>query len=185
MRQSYFFSIAVSMTFFKRLDVALGWIYDQMGTLVGIMIGIFAIAISLDLVLRLFKVGNLPGMQEAIEYVLFACVFLAAPWALRLGAHIRVDVLIGALPVGWAKVADRVLDFLGFVISAALAWYGGRNLMQAYTFNSTQRKYFDVPEWWLLTVFVVCFVLLAIEFLSRLLRGGAPLEGKNEHEGGI
>ena len=161
------------MTLFKKFDAALGWIYDQIGTLVGIVIGLFAIAIAVDLVLRLFKIGNLAGMQEIIEYTLFACVFLAAPWALRLGAHIRVDVLIGALPATWAKVADRVLDFLGFVICAALTWYGCRNLMQAYTFNSMQRKYFDVPEWWLLAVFVICFVLLAIEFLSRLLRGGA------------
>ncbi|MGI9522628.1 MAG: TRAP transporter small permease [Hyphomicrobiaceae bacterium] len=173
------------MTFFKRLDAALGWIYDLIGSLAGIVIGLFAIAIPLDLVLRLFKIGNLPGMQEVIEYVLFACVFLAAPWALRLGAHIRVDVLIRALPTARAKVVDRLLNLLGFVICAALAWYGFRNLIQAYTFNSTQRKYFDVPEWWLLTAFVICFLLLAVEFFSRILRGGASQETKSEHEGGF
>ena len=173
------------MSLFKKFDAALGWIYDQIGTLVGIAIGLFAISISVDLVLRLFKIGNLAGMQEIIEYALFACVFLAAPWALRLGAHIRVDVLVGALPATWARVADRALDLLGFVICTALTWYGCRNLMQAYTFNSMQRKYFDVPEWWLLTVFVICFVLLAIEFLSRLLRGGAPAEAEGRPEGGM
>jgi len=28
-----------------------------------------------------------------------------------------------------------------------------------------------VPEWWLLSVFVLSFSLLACEFLSRLIRG--------------
>lgn len=170
---------------FRKIDGALGWAYDQIGTMVGIIIGLFAIAISVDLVLRLFKIGNLAGMQEIIEYVLFACVFLAAPWALRLGAHIRVDVVISTLPQRWARAADRVLDTVGFIVCAALAWYGWRNLAQAYTSNSMQRKYFDVPEWWLLTVFVICFVLLALEFLSRLLRGGAPAEAEDTREGGM
>ena len=173
------------MALFRKIDAVLGWVYDQIGTLVGIVIGLFAIAISLDLVLRLFKIGNLPGMQEIIEYVLFACVFLAAPWALRLGAHIRVDVLISTLPERWARFADRALDTVGCIICSALAWYGCRNLAQAYTFNAMQRKYFDVPEWWLLAVFVICFVLLAVEFASRLLRGGAPPEAESTHDGGM
>ena len=46
-------------------------------------------------------------------------------------------------------------------------------------------KYFTVPEWWLLTVFVTAFTLLAIEFLSRFLRGGNAPEAAGEAAGGV
>ncbi len=173
------------MQLFRGLDTLLGHLYDWIGTAFGIAIGLFAVAIALDLVLRLAKLGNLAGLQEVIEYVLFAGVFLAAPWALRLGAHIRVDVLLTQLPSGLARAADRLLDFLGLVISTVLAWYGWKNLMLAYADDSMQRKYFDVPEWWLLSVFVICFVLLGLEFLFRIIRAGAAPEARADREGGL
>ena len=170
---------------FDRIDQALGRLYDAIGTLVGIIIGLFAIALSLDLVLRLTEIGNLPGMQEIIEYLLFACVFLAAPWVLRLGSHVRVDLLASGLPPSLATVLDRCLDVVGLATCLILIWFGSVNLSAAYTFGSLQMKYFNVPEWWLLTVFVASFSLLAFEFLSRLLRGGAAPEAASDDAGGM
>jgi len=158
------------MELFRRFDTVMGRLYDGVGLLAGVVIGMFAVAISLDLGLRYFGVGNLAGMQEIIEYALFALVFLAAPWVLRLGAHVRVDVVLSALPDYAARRLDWCLDLFGFVISVVLGWYGWVNLSQAYRFQSVQMKYFQVPEWWLLTVFVVAFALLALEFLCRLVR---------------
>ena len=141
------------------------------GTVVGLSIGLFAVAISLDLVLRLAKVGNLAGMQEIVEYLLFAGVFLGAPWVLRMSGHVRVDLIISSLPPKASAALDRCLDVLGLGICLALIWFGIRNLSDAYIFKSMQMKYFTVPEWWLLAVFVVSFLMLAFEFLSRLIRG--------------
>ncbi|MEM1048959.1 MAG: TRAP transporter small permease [Pseudomonadota bacterium] len=157
------------------LDAAMGRLYTFVGTAIGLSIGLFAVAIVVDLVLRLFEIGTLPGYQEIIEYTLFAGVFLGAPWVLRLGAHIRVDVLVDALPHNVARLLDRLLDLFGLLISLVLAWYGLQNLLTAYEFGALQRKYFNVPEWWLLSVFVLCFVLLALEFVFRLARSsGRP-----------
>ena len=58
------------------LDAVFGRLYELVGTLVGLTIGGFVIAIALDLFLRLSGLGNLAGMQEIIEYALFAGVFL-------------------------------------------------------------------------------------------------------------
>ena len=170
---------------FKTFDAAMGRFYDHVGTLVGVSIGLFALAISLDLVMRLMGIGNLGGVQEIIEYALFAGVFLAAPWVLRLGAHVRVDLVISALSTRAARVLDRLLDFLGFTICALLMFYGTINLRDAYAFGSMQMKYFNVPEWWLLTVFVVSFVLLGIEFLSRMARGGDAAADHDDLSGGM
>jgi len=173
------------MAAFARFDALMGRFYYHLGTWVGISIGLFAVSISLDLFLRLLGWGNLPGVQEIIEYALFAGVFLSAPWALRLGAHVRVDLLVSALPKAAATGLERALDIFGAMVCFVLIWFGSINLSQAYAFNSMQMKYFKVPEWWLLTVFVVSFFLLAVEFLSRLLRGGNAEEAAMEHTGGL
>lgn len=156
---------------FLAFDRCMGRFYHAIGNLVGVLIGLFALFIILDLGLRLLDLGNLPGMHELVEYALFAGVFLGAPWALRLGAHIRVDLVANALPLSAARWLERALDGFGALIALTLAWYGAKNLAQAYKFGAMQRKTFDVYEWWLLSVFVVSFVLMAIEFASRILRG--------------
>jgi TRAP-type C4-dicarboxylate transport system permease small subunit len=171
------------MPLFRRFDAALGRAYKLIGDAVGISIGLFALSIALDLVLRSAGLGNLPGLQEIIGYSLFVGVFLAAPWVMRLNAHIRVDVLLSVLPGGLSRWLERFLDLLGFVICLALVRYGIKNWQQAYEFGSTQFNYFEVSEWWLLTAFVICFFLLAIEFLSRLIRGGAPIDAAQSQTG--
>lgn len=173
------------MSGFRHLDVLMGHFYHHVGSLVGLSLGLFAVAISLDLFLRLLGLGNLAGMQEIIEYALFAGVFLAAPWVLRLGAHVRVDLLLTALPKGAATLLDRILDAIGLLICLVLIWFSAINLSTSYAFNSMQMKYFNVPEWWLLTVFVLSFSLLALEFLCRLLRGDHAPEAKADEAGGV
>lgn len=173
------------MSGFQRFDLMMGRFFHHIGTLVGCSLGLFAIAISLDVFLRLFGLGNLSGMQEIIEYMLFAGVFLAAPWVLRLGAHIRVDLLLSGLSEKSTAILDRILDAFGLVICLVLIWFGSINLSQSYAFKSMQMKYFNVPEWWLLTVFVVSFGLLALEFLSRLIRGGDVLDADAKSAGGV
>ena len=160
------------MSLFDRFDRAMGRFYEGIGTVVGLTIGLFAVAISVDLILRLFSLGNLPGMQEIVEYALFAGVFLTAPWLVRLGAHIRVDLLLFALPPSVRLTTERVIDLLGVIICCAMIRYGAINLGNAWSFGSEQMKYFNVPEWWLLSVIVIAFSLLALEFALRFLRAG-------------
>ncbi len=167
------------MSAFKRFDALMGHFYHHLGTAIGITIGLFAVAISLDLLLRLLSLGNLPGVQEIIEYLLFAGVFLSAPWALRIGAHVRVDLLLSNLPENASRLLEILLDVFGLAICLVLIWFGTANLNFAYAFNAMQMKYYNIPEWWLLSVFVLSFALLALEFLSRLLRGMAPEADKS------
>lgn len=173
------------MQAFATIDRALGAAYALVGLLVGVTIGGFALSISLDLALRLFGWGNLSGLNEIIEYLLFAGVFLGAPWVLRQGAHVRVDLLVSNLPAGLARAVDRLLDLLGCIICCLLIHYGWVSLDSAWMFQSMQHKYFVMPEWVLLGVFVGCFVLLFVEFLFRLLRGGMAPEAVNTEAKGL
>ena len=56
-----------------------------------------------DVVLRLTSWGSLPWANEISEYSLYVATFLAAPQLLRMGKHVRLDLVLRALPPrrGW------------------------------------------------------------------------------------
>jgi TRAP-type C4-dicarboxylate transport system permease small subunit len=162
------------MQWIHRLNTLLDRLYDKIGSLVGIIIGLFAVAISVDLFLRLSGVGNLPGLQEVVEYLLYAGVFLGSPWVLRVGGHTFVDVLITNLSRGQQRQLQRVLHLVGAIVSGVITYFGAMNCLEAFHSGALQMKYFNVPEWWLLAVFVVSFGLLTLEFLLKLTLTSAP-----------
>jgi len=170
---------------FRRIDAWVGRAYHVVGNLVGISIGLFALAISIDLGLRQSGIGNLPGMQEVIEYALYAGVFLAAPWVLRLGAHVRVDLILAALPAKTMTKIERAIDVFGVLTCCVLGWYAWKNLLNAYASGALQRQQFNIPEWFILSFLVIGMLLLAIEFIFRIIRAGSPPEASEDEEGGL
>ena len=150
---------------------------DLCGLLVGAAIALLAVLVSVEVALRASGLGNLPWLVEVAEYGLFLGTFLAAPWVLRLGAHVRVDVALEVLPRGLARLVEFAADAIGLVSCAVLGWYGARACIDAYRQDLLIFKDLIVAEWWLLWMVPFSCLLLAVEFLRRLRRalrdGGA------------
>lgn len=153
---------------FGRINLALGYV-------VALSMGLFALSIALDLAMRRLGLGNMPWLYEVIEYVLYAGVFLAAPWVLREGAHVRVDLLVTALPEKAALLLEKFLNIAGAAVSLILCYYGWRAGVEAFIGNSRQFKTLVVHDSWLMAIFTVSLLLLAIEFLLRLRRADEAL----------
>ncbi|CAN0492337.1 unnamed protein product, partial [Discosporangium mesarthrocarpum] len=62
-------------------------------------------------------------LNEIIEYLLLAGVFLGAPWVLRQGSHVRVDLLVGNLHYPLAGCMDRLLVLVGFDLCLLVVLY--------------------------------------------------------------
>jgi TRAP-type transport system small permease protein len=139
-------------------------------SLVAISIALFAILIPVDLALRSLGWGNMWWLYEGIEYALYAGIFLGAPWVLREGAHVRVDVLVSTLPKKVSIRLEQMLDVFGAILCSALTYFGVRSMIADYVENSLPDKLLIVPNWWLMLVFSFAFVMLTIEFLLRLRR---------------
>lgn len=148
----------------------LGALHDLVGNLSGILIGLFALAIAGDLLLRELQWGTLPGMHEMMEYALYISVFIAAPWALRLAAHVRVDLFLTALPNKLSRRLEFAIDLFGVVLCAGLAYYAFLSVVDAYATGSMQRKTYVIPDGFLRSFLVASFALLAAEFVFRAHR---------------
>src|SRR5207302_858895 len=104
------------------------------------------------------------------EAMLYLVTMLTAPWLLRRGQHIRVDILLRAVPprVGWAF--EWIVDALGFACCAAIAYYGARAALTSHAGGSLSIKTLITPEWWLLSVLPAAFLALSLEMLVRMRR---------------
>ena len=118
---------------------------------------------------NVFRTGLTWG-NEVSEYLLYLMTLCAAPWLLRRGQHIRVDILLRALPGTVAWVLEWVVDIIGVASSLVLVYYGGSTVLDAIRSHATTMKSLVLPEWWLLWPFPVVFLLLAIEFCFRMAR---------------
>lgn len=125
---------------------------------------------GVDVLLRYVGLGSLPWLTELFEYALYGGTFLAAPWALRQGAHIRIDMLLVSLNRRVAVAVEMIADALGLLLSFILAFYGVRAVVEAHENNMVQYKTWSTPEALLLSAVATCGLFLAVEFFLRLLR---------------
>lgn len=130
--------------------------------------------ICADVLLRnvalLPRYRGLPFANEFSEYMLYLITLFAAPWLLRRGQHIRIDILLRGLPprIGW--YAEWIGDTLALVVCAGLAIYGAKAAWASYAAGSLIIKVLVIPEWWLLAPLPVVFLLLGGEVLFRMHR---------------
>ena len=156
---------------------------DLCGAAAGATVLLMTIGITLDVVVRALGLGAIEWMLEATEYALLVMTFLGAPWALREGAHVRVDVLVSALPRPVARVLDILVDLLGIGVSAVLMIWSVMATLASARSSSMVYKVLVFPEWWLYALMAFSGLLLTLEFIRRLvrsLRGDPPVEHKVE-----
>ncbi|MDJ0947573.1 MAG: TRAP transporter small permease [Alphaproteobacteria bacterium] len=148
---------------------------DLCGLAAGLTLAVMAAMISLDVLIRNLGIGNFPWLLEVAEYALYLSTFLAAPWVLRLGAHVRVDLILNSVPERVARIMEVVVDVLGAVICLVLVWYGLLAAIDSFAVNARFDKELIVSEWWLLMAIPVSSAMLFVEFLLRLRRAmGGP-----------
>ncbi len=127
-----------------------------------------------DVLLR--NVRLIPGVQgiswsnEVSEYMLYFITMLAAPWLLRQGQHIRVDIVLRVLPPRLAWYSEWLSDLLALACCSAMALYGLRAVLSSIRIDSMTVKSLAIPEWWLLAPLPAAFLLLGIEVLFRMHR---------------
>jgi len=115
-------------------------------------------------------VQGLPWSNELTENMLYLITMFSAPYLLRQGQHIRVDILLRALPRQVAWHFEWFTDTLAFACCIALAYYGARATFASYDSGALTIKSLVTPEWWFLAPLPVAFLLLAVEVLFRLRR---------------
>lgn len=150
---------------------------EACGLVAGVLIGVLALLISVDVVIRNLGLGNFPWALEVGEYAIYLSAFLAAPWVLRQGAHVRVDLLLGLVPPRVGRALEFGTDLLGALICLTIVWYGAVASAESFLLDARIVKELVVSEWWLLAVLPISCGMMAAEFAARALRAFAGEPG--------
>jgi len=132
------------------------------------------VVICLDVLLR--NVRIVPGWlgiawaNEATEYALYLITVLVAPWLLRQGQHIRIDIVLRVLPPRLAWYCEWLCDFAALACCVVMAFAAWKATASSMAIGAMVVKTLAFPEWWLLAPLQVCFALLAIEIVFRMAR---------------
>jgi TRAP-type C4-dicarboxylate transport system permease small subunit len=147
-----------------------GRLLDGMLTVAGVLLLVMTLMIGADVFLRNIGAGGVPPSNELAEDSLYFITLLAAPGLLRQGRHIRVDIVLRALPlrVGW--LMEWAGDIIGLACCLVFVWYGASAAAASFADGALSIKTLVLPEWWLLAPMPAAFALLAIEFVFRMHR---------------
>jgi TRAP-type C4-dicarboxylate transport system permease small subunit len=153
-----------------RLSQAYGRVLDGLMLIACLLLLGMTLLIGADVVTRNLGLGGIAWSGEVSEDILYLLTLLAAPWLLRQGQHIRVDILLRALPARTGWLLEWVGDVVGLACSLYFIWYGCKVVVASYQAGAVTIKTLVTPEWWLLVPLPVAFVLFAIEFVFRMHR---------------
>ena len=147
--------------------------YERLLTGCGLFSGstlvVLAVLITLDVFLRNLGLFSSGALLEITEYALFVTTFIAAPWVLWLGSHVRVDLVLSQVPAPVARVMEIVADAVGAACSAVLGWHGLNVTLVSFQRGDLIVKQLVVPEWMLMMVIPLSCLLLVVEFLRRIV----------------
>lgn len=157
-----------------RLSDAFGRVLAALALLGCAILFAMMMVIVTDVLLRNVAIPGAPRglswsneVSEAMLYLLTLCV---APWLLRQGQHIRVDIVLRAIPPRVAWGLEWLGDALGLACCVVMAGFASQAAWASYKAGAVNIKTLVTPEWWWLSPLPVVFVLLAIEMLFRMGR---------------
>ena len=155
------------MTRFLRL---FGRVLDALAATAALILLAMVVVVTADIVLRNTGIGGFRWANEVSEYALYVTTLLTAPWLLRRGQHVRLDVVLTMLPPRVAWTLEVLGDVLGFAVCVVMVRYGVAMVHDSWRLGAVTIKNLVFPEWWLLAPLPATFVLLAVEFVFRFAR---------------
>ncbi|AVO51366.1 TRAP transporter small permease [Ectopseudomonas mendocina] len=141
-------------------------------TLSGLLAGLFLILICVLIVAQILarQFGTMiPSTDEFAAYCMAASGFLALPYALMRGAHIRVELLFRLLPQRSLFAVEVLGNVVGLLIAAYLAWYCALFVLESYEFREVSSGLLPIPMWIPQIPMVLGTVILVIAMAERLV----------------
>jgi TRAP-type C4-dicarboxylate transport system permease small subunit len=128
--------------------------------------------ICADVLLRNVAVSGMPRgfalASDLSESAIYLMTLLSAPYLLRSGRHIRIDLLLHMLPlrIGW--LMELVAAGAMFFCCVVMVWYGFVVTGRSAGSDAMLIKTVVYPEWWILVPLPCVFALLSLEAIFRL-----------------
>lgn len=110
-----------------------------------------------------------PSYAEFAGFLLAAASFLALPYTLRSGAHIRVTTLLDRLGARSGHGAELWCSASGAVLSGYFAWFTLLLVAESWRYGDLSPGMVPVPLWIPQATICVGLAILTIAFVDRFI----------------
>jgi C4-dicarboxylate transporter, DctQ subunit len=141
---------------------------DILMHLSGLMLLASMLAISTSTITRNFFGFTIPSTGELSTYMLLYTTMLAAPWILREGHHIAIDIL--PLPEKAKSVIDVVMGLVTVLLFSFMSLVAYRLTVSMYESGYTTATSLALPRYLLVGIVLVGLILLTAQLLRNLAR---------------
>ena len=121
----------------------------------------------------------IPGYVENTELIMAAIVFLGIGFNQRVGAHIRMDIVINKIKGRFYHITESLSLLVGLIAYGIICVYSFQNTVEAYQFGDVT-EYLYTPTWpSKLCVPIGSFFLctrLAIQIIKNIAQAAVGVE---------
>jgi TRAP-type C4-dicarboxylate transport system permease small subunit len=154
----------------NKLSNLFGKLLNALAIVAALTLLAMVVMVTADIILRNLTRTGFAWANEVSEYALYVITLLTAPWLLRRGQHVRIDLVLTLVAARLAWLMEAVADVVGFAVCLIMMRYGLKMAIDSAMLGSITIKNLVFPEWWLLWPLPVSFALLAVEFVFRFDR---------------
>jgi len=154
-------------------------IIDFMALLAGILLVALVLIVCWEIAMRYFVRRPLVWMVEVSEYILFSIAFLGAPWLLKKGGHVNVDVVTEHMGSKMQRIMKRIAMATGVIFSAIVCWFAFTTALECYRTGVLVTKTLNVPKHYFLFLISLGYLFLTLEFGREFFHDFRETGGKN------
>lgn len=148
-------------------------LYQVSGALAAIfMIGVL-VAVVMAVATRQLGV-HIGGLDAYAGYSMAAAGFLALAHTFKSGEHIRVTLVLSALPSKGRMRLDIVALLIACAITANLCWFSGKLVLDSFSYNDISTSDDATPLWIpqiAMAVGTLIFFIAVLDETIRRMRG--------------
>ena len=112
--------------------------------------------------------ATIPSYADFAGFLLAAATFLALPWTLRSGGHVRVGLLTSRLPQRAAWGVELAVLTFAAAFAAYATFYAAALALESHAFGDVSPGIVPVPIWAPQSVMVAGLALLVLALVHSL-----------------
>ncbi len=153
---------------------------DLFSLVAGAVIGFTALIVIYEVVMRYLIKRPTTWVNDISEILLVYCTFLGGAWVLRVGGHIKVDVVVTLMRQRQQVFMGIIQDILSLFFCIVFTWITWESLWDSIiTQERTAGGLFSVPLWAVYVVIPFGALLLCLQLIRQIVDGFVFMWGKN------
>ena len=150
-----------------------------MAFLAGVLLVGAVLIVCFEIWMRYFARKPQVWTVEVCEYILFAIAFLGAPWLLKKGGHVSIDIMVAQMGPKTQSYLGLFSKAMGVLISAIVCGFSMATSWDSYVSGVVVIKTLSIPKHYFLMLIALGYFLLLIEFARQFFGHFKELREKN------